>query len=611
MHCNISLLTSTFIASETSSHSTSKYLFYNEFFAVQIHQFIYLRVLHNSQHQIFSQFDVRTSIHDFFLFSNIMSSISNYEIIFMTKHWFYKHFIVSQMKDAELYMTRNSKKQRIQIVECKQCDFFVSVNKWRYSNLSEKHADVCSKCFFSKQYHQYVAEQQVRLVRKRAEQQIEQIRLVKERRLAEQAEETRLIKKRAEFLLQQKIEQTRIEKKRLEIFACRRCFAKFSNNTKLHHHIENHHAKKSANEFAVFTSITVFTSVTFFFTSITKLVKITTNEFAKITSIATFASITFFATFSSSSESALMLTSFITLQETTFDISLSLISFVTSIATSRKQISWIEIVSRSVIASKSSRLSVSTLKSISTCTKTASDICSSFSSKAKHQKLYFIIEDLYEMFDEKFKKSDIFHIKHHIKNDAHFRIIFFFFYQVKIIAYFTSAVNQSQSISQNSKTSNSKSYRQHTFAKSNRVKFTFLVNKWSEKSIVLFYKTSIFSRRSISEISDISSYKMSNISRFQSTIASCKFSIRLSVSIQIFSSFFHVCRICCDIFESNNDLHWHLRTIHFDHASRFESEKYQAFECDERASNSTSDSTFDSTSDQSLELILLFYHIEC
>ena len=367
-------------------------------------------------------------------------------------------------------------------------------------------------------------------------------------------------------------------------YACRRCFAKFSNNIKFHQHIQNHHQKKFTNEFAKITSSEIVLSI-IFFTSEAKLAKRTSSEFAKFTSKSMIAMSTLFATFTSN-ESTLMFASFIDRSKTIFDNSFFLISFVTSkqsistsFATSRKSIFWVEIVSRSVIASKSSRLSIFTSKMISICTKIASIICSSISqtSNSKHQKSYLIIEDLFEMFVEKLTKSNLLHIKKRV-----FFSIVFSFRQINITFYFRFvAINQSKSINQNSKISNSKNFQQHTFAKSNRVRFTFFIlNKWFEKSIVLLYKTSIFFRLRIFEISSILSYKMSNVSCFQSMIAFCKFSTRLFVSsiIRVFSSLFHVCRICCDIFESNNDLHRHLRAIHFDHAVRHESEKHQAFE---------------------------------
>ena len=171
------------------------------------------------------------------------------------------------------------------------------------------------------------------------------------------------------------------------------------------------------------------------------------------------------------------------------------------------------------------------------------------------------------MFDEKFKRINFRDIKQHIKKIEFFSKIF---HQSKIIIYFRFAINQDISINQNSKTSNSKNYRQHTFAKSNRIKFIF--NKWFEKSIISLYKLSTFSRHLfvtfISKISSISSYKMLVISDR---------SIQLSISRFAFNIFVFsfVCRICNDICKSNNDLHRHLRTIHFNHDSRHNQEKFR------------------------------------
>ena len=380
---------------------------------------------------------------------------------------------------------------------------------------------------------------------------------------AKHDEEARIEKKRVDRVKQQQIEQTRIDKKRAKAFACRRCNAKFSSNTKFHHHIENHHTKKStkfANEFAATTSIATFASITFFFTSKAMI--------AKRTFIASIANSTFFATFSSTSESALMLTSSISQSKSIIDISFSDISFATSIATSKK-IFWVEIVSRSIMTSKSSRFSIFTSKRVSIIAKTASNICSSTSqtSNSKHQKSYFTIENLFEMFVEKRTKSDLLHIK---KIEFSSKVS----HQVKITFYFKSVANQNKSISQSSKTSNSKNFQQRTLAKSNRIKFNDL-NKWFEKTIILSYKSSTLSRLFISKTSSVSSYKILSISgRSVCTFLSrndLHSSTQVSFDIFVFS---HVCRICSDIFESNNDLHRHLRVIHFDHASRHESEKH-------------------------------------
>ena len=386
------------------------------------------------------------------------------------------------------------------------------------------------------------------------------------------------------FIEQQQVEKVRIAKKRAKIFACRRCSVKFSSNTKFHQHIQNYHQKKiekSASEIAKSTSSELVASKsvivisTSFFTSKAMLVKITKSETAKSTSKTMIIMSTFFATSSSSSESTLMLTSSISQSESIIDNSFSMISSVTSIATSRKQIFWAEIVSRSIIASKSSRLSVSIFKIVSSIAKIASNICSSTSSSifsrnstSKHQKqkLYLIIDDLFRMFAERFKRTNLLRINDRIKKNKSSSK---FFNQIKITFYFRFAVNQHRSISQNSKISNSRSFHQLMNAKTIRTIF----NKWFEKSIISSYKISIFSRLFIFEIFSISSYKMSSISSFQSMIASCKFSIRIlvsSISRVCFniSDSRRICRICSDIFESNNDLHRHLRAIHFDQATR-------------------------------------------
>ena len=388
------------------------------------------------------------------------------------------------------------------------------------------------------------------------------------------------LKKRMKLI--EKVEQVRIAKKRAESFACRRCSTRFSSNIKLHQHVQNHHQKKSAeivkfdanesanvtsSEFATRTSTSESTSKAKFAkltsseiamstslsTSKAKLAKSTSSESTEITSIAVSASIT--SSFTSKAVIAMF--------------THSATSIATSIATSKKSSFWVEIVSRSVIASKSSRFSISTSNKLSKALKTAAVVCSStsstifsYSSESKHQKSYLIIENLYEMFVEKLKRMNLLHIKYHIKKSSTSSKLF---NQVKITAYFRSAVNQSISISQSSKTSNSRSLHQHTIAKAIRTTFS----KWFEKSIILSYKTSIFSRLFTLEISSVSSYKSSSISR----CISCSFSSFTSqASFDIFV-FSHACRICSDTFESNNDLHRHLRAIHFDQRSRHCQEK--------------------------------------
>ena len=165
------------------------------------------------------------------------------------------------------------------------------------------------------------------------------------------------------------------------------------------------------------------------------------------------------------------------------------------------------------------------------------------------------------MFVEKFTSIDL--SQHQIRRffllDFDFRqSIQRDFIQINITFYFKFAINQKTTINQNSKTSNSKSFQQHTLAKSNRVKFTFFIKNVFEKSIVLLYKTSIFSRLSVSKISSILSYETFVI--FDRLFRSFIFNV-------IFV-FCQTCRICKDIFESNNVLHYYLRAIHFNQTSR-------------------------------------------
>ena len=75
------------------------------------------------------------------------------------------------------------------------------------------------------------------------------------------------------FKKQQQIEKIRIVMKqkeiRLTIFACKRCFVKFSNNTKFHQHICDHYTKKSkfvvSNSFFFILFFTTFDSIIFLF----------------------------------------------------------------------------------------------------------------------------------------------------------------------------------------------------------------------------------------------------------------------------------------------------------------------------------------------------------
>ena len=169
---------------------------------------------------------------------------------------------------------------------------------------------------------------------------------------------------------------------------------------------------------------------------------------------------------------------------------------------------------------------------------------SCFSTASK--KYYFIIENLFEMFDEKFKKKNLFQSQ----NNVFFRA---FSNQMRIIAYFKSAINQKLSINQNSKSSKSKSLNQHMFAKFIRINFS----KCFEKSIFLSYKMSnIFYIKS----------KIFLQSRFSSRFSFTWFSFTFSSSFRSSSSNFYLCCICFDQFSFNSWLHKHLRASHQDHS---------------------------------------------
>ncbi|KAG7002277.1 hypothetical protein G7Y79_00028g062980 [Physcia stellaris] len=286
--------------------------------------------------------------------------------------------------------------------------------------------------------------------------------------------------------IKQETEEARIAKERAEAFACRRCPAKFPSNTKLHQHIQDHHQKpaKPAGEIA----------------------KPTPSEPAKMTTADLTPPQNLLHRSKPTSDTSLPLTPPATPMA-------SKPSTPASPATPRNQLSWAEIASRPVIAPKPSRLPIPTPKRLPSIAETAPITCPPTPQPApKHQKPYLTIEDLFEMFGGKPKRTDLFHTKHHTRNDAHSRAISpsSYSYQAKITAYFSPAANQGIRISQGSKTPNPRSFQQHTPAESNRTKST--PSKWSEKSAISPYKTSTFSRLPTSEISSILPYKMPVIS---------------------------------------------------------------------------------------------------
>ena len=106
-----------------------------------------------------------------------------------------------------------------------------------------------------------------------------------------------------------------------------------------------------------------------------------------------------------------------------------------------------------------------------------SQSCFSIVSK----KSYLIIENLFEIFVEKFTKNSSF------QNQMNLSSRKFFSQRSRITIYFKFTVNQKSSINQNSKNSKTKNLNQHMFAKSIRIVFN---KNFSEKSIDLSYKLS-------------------------------------------------------------------------------------------------------------------------
>ena len=206
-------------------------------------------------------------------------------------------------------------------------------------------------------------------------------------------------------------------------------------------------------------------------------------------------------------------------------------SFATSAATSKQ-----------IILSKSSRLSASTLKIISKRVKTASSTSfTTFTSMfRKFQKSHLTIDDLIRMFAEKSKSFDL--SQHQNRRSSSQNSDARQSYQSRIIVYFLSAVNQKTSINQSLKSSNSKSFQQFTSAKS--IRFASVL---SEKSTFSSYKmTNIFYISLQSRFSFLQSRFSSRFSFWFSLTSSSLLESSLSNS--------HVCCICFDHSNFNNDL---------------------------------------------------------
>ena len=198
------------------------------------------------------------------------------------------------------------------------------------------------------------------------------------------------IKQKAKKLMKQQ-EKIRLVKKRAKKYTCRRCKTiKFDSNIKFHEHIRTRHAKKSksAQQSVEFVVSSAFESK--FFSSSRSII---------------------FSSFSSSKLLSFSMFTSEIVRERSESVSLATFSSeFLSISTSKKPIFWAEIVSRSVVASKSSRFPIATSKSMCKFLKNANIACSSTSSRifsSKSSRFYLIVNDLFHMFAEKPNSFDL------------------------------------------------------------------------------------------------------------------------------------------------------------------------------------------------------------
>ena len=198
-------------------------------------------------------------------------------------------------------------------------------------------------------------------------------------------------------------------KKRAKKYTCKRCKTiKFDNNIKFHEYIRTRHVKKSK-------------TIVSFFAQISES-KFVSKQSIFLFSVSSSRSM-IFSFFSSFFISSKLLFLAISTSEIVRERSEN-VSFISSIETSKKSISWAEITSRSIIASKFSRFPIATFKSMCKFSKNANVVCSSisfriFSSKHQNiQKLYLIVNDLIRMFVE---KSNSFDLQRHQMRSFSFR----------------------------------------------------------------------------------------------------------------------------------------------------------------------------------------------
>ena len=196
-------------------------------------------------------------------------------------------------------------------------------------------------------------------------------------------------------------------------YACKRCSFKFFNNIKFHQHVQNYHQKKfKLIFFEIFISSEVFALIFTF----NQIVSFIFNELA------------LFVAFSQMTSKSSLTSSF-TSFSTFFIILFTFILFAILFATSKKQIFWAKIASKSIISSKFSRLSrfASKIQSIST---------SSLSTK-----IYLTMNNLFIMFNEKSKSLDLSHRQKSLFFSHYWQLNKFISYQTRITTYFLSSLN--------------------------------------------------------------------------------------------------------------------------------------------------------------------------
>ena len=212
--------------------------------------------------------------------------------------------------------------------------------------------------------------------------------------------------------LRQQQEKTRIIAKKIENYICKRCKSKHENNIKFHEYMRTRHAKKLATKLVLFI-------------------------FKKLALFVTFSQI-----FSKSSIISSFISSFISFS-TLFIILFTFIEFIL-FATSKKQIFWAKIASKSIISSKFSRLSFSILELFRNASISLFTFSSTFSSTSISTRFYITMNNLFVIFNEKSKSLNLSHRQMNAFSQYHWqfnKLVIFIFHQTRITSYFLSSFN--------------------------------------------------------------------------------------------------------------------------------------------------------------------------